>query len=259
MIYFILSCLLLGGMFVGFYSFSATLLKWIPSNRYAKPIDDGIEIWVVSNGPHTDIVLPIRSSEIDWTEFIDTSTFKPSEFNYISFGWGDKGFYLDTPSWAKLKPKTAFRALFKLSSTTMQVILHDKVPDDLKWVKSLKISPDQYQNMIRYIKNSFKYTEKGELMHINFAGLPAYEELNYNFYEAEGQYHFFKTCNCWANNALKEGEVRTPTWAPFSKAIFHQLNKSYPEEETYSQHLMAYSDSPKQRFRKLINKVKVNR
>lgn len=227
-----ISLVLMGVMFVLFYSFSATLLKWIPSNRYARPQDSGVEIWVISNGPHSDLVLPIRSAEIDWTEFIDVNTFKPSRVNYIAFGWGDRGFYLDTPTWAELKPKTAFKALFKLSSTTMQVVLYDEVPKHHKFVKALKITPTQYQNVIRYIKDSFRYTEKGELLHINFAGLPAYEALNYNFYEAEGKYHFLKTCNCWVNNALKEAEVGTATWAPFSKAIFHQLDKFYPESHT---------------------------
>lgn len=255
MVYFILSVLLLGGMFVVFYSFSATLLKWIPSNRYAKPMDSGVEIWVVSNGPHTDIVLPIRSAEIDWTEFVDTKAFKPSQFNYISFGWGDRGFYLDTPSWAKLKPKTAFKALFKLGKTTMQVVLYDDIPSNLKWVKSLTISTEQYQNIIAYIKQSFKYSDDGELMHIDFAGLPAYDALNYNFYEAEGQYHFLKTCNCWVNNALKEGEVKTPTWAPFSKAIFHQLDKAYPEEEIYGEPMMVYNTTRKQKLKKLLNRI----
>ncbi|NJO02641.1 MAG: TIGR02117 family protein [Bacteroidia bacterium] len=211
-------------LFVLFYIFSAILLKWLPSNRRSQANKEGIDIWIVSNGAHTDICLPLKSEQIDWTTFVDTTTFKPGNFKYITFGWGDKGFYLETPSWAELKPKVAFKALFKLGNTTMQVVLHEEVPQN-KWVKSLKINGEQYQTIIRYIKESFLYNEDGRIMRIHFAGLPAYEKLNYNFYEAEGRYHFFKTCNCWVNNALKEAGIRTATWAPFSRAIFHQLEK----------------------------------
>lgn len=224
MLVFIGTLVLLTIVFVLFYIIAATLLKWLPSTRHPQMTEEGIEIWVVSNGAHSDICLPIRSSVIDWAKFIDTSQFKPLDYHYISFGWGDKGFYLDTPSWAKLKPKTAFKALFKLSRTTMQVVLYNEIPE-IKYVRSLRVSPEQYQNIVDYVKQSFQYTPDGQVMHIDFAGLPAYEHLNCNFYEAEGRYHFFKTCNCWVNSALKEADVRTATWAPFSKAIFHQLDK----------------------------------
>lgn len=233
MLEFIGSIALLAAIFVVFYIIVAAVLKWLPSNRHTQPQEDGIDIWVVSNGAHTDICMPLKSSIIDWTEFIDTQNFEPSDFKYITFGWGDKGFYLDTPSWAELKPKTAFKALFKLSTTTMQVVLYDEIPEN-KWVKALKVDTIQYQTIIQYVKDSFRYTQDGKLMHIDFAGLPAYEHLNYNFYEAQGNYHFFKTCNCWVNSALKEADIRTATWAPFSKAIFHQLDKSASDSPSIS-------------------------
>ncbi len=255
MLVLILSIILLVVLFVVFYSVAATILKLIPSNRQTTLNADGIDIWVISNGAHTDICMPIRTEEIDWTEFIDTNSFKPSNFQYIAFGWGDRGFYLDTPSWAKLKPKTAFKALFKLSRTTMQVVLYDEIPEHCKWRKQLKVSPEQYRNMIQYVKDSFRYTQQGELVHIDFAGMPAYDSLNYNFYEAEGRYHFLKTCNVWVNNALKEGEVRTAIWTPFSKAIFHQLDKFYPDADHWMQHALSMpSPSRRQRIKNLLSK-----
>lgn len=248
------SLLLLFILFVAFYLFAATVMKWVPSNRHAQTQEEGIDIWVVSNGPHSDLILPLRSEEIDWTEFIDTQNFKPADVNYVSFGWGDKGFYLETPSWAKLKPKTAFKALFKLSRTTMQVVLFEDVPEDYKWKKKIRISAAQYQSMIQYIKRSFRYTDQGEIMHIDFAGMPAYEKLNYNFYEAQGRYHFLKTCNCWVNNALKEAEIRTAMWAPFSKAIFHQLDKLDGDSENYMTVAVdAYSPRLRHRLRNFIH------
>ncbi len=244
MFQFILSLVLLGVLFVVFYIIVATVLKWLPSNRKAAISQQGIDIWIVSNGPHTDLCLPLQSTEIDWTHFIGLHNFAPNQAEFVTFGWGDKGFYLETPSWAELKPKTAFKALFKLSHTTMQVILHEELPEGQKFVKKLRITPKQYKKIISYIKNSFLYTDQKELIPIDFAGLPAYEGLNYQFYEAVGSYHFFKTCNCWVNNALKVADIRTATWAPFSKSIFYQLNKFYPDTDSSSEaSLSIYGES----------------
>lgn len=51
---------------------------------------------------------------MDWSQKIPFSQTKgkSTDFNYIAFGWGDKGFYLDTPTWADLKFSTAFKAAF---------------------------------------------------------------------------------------------------------------------------------------------------
>lgn len=229
-IWILLVLILIVPTFVLGYILTATLLKWIPTNRKARPNAEGTTMWVISNGAHSDLILPVRTADIDWTDFIDTSLFKATDYQFISFGWGDKGFYLDTPTWAELQPKVAFKALFYLGETVMQVVLHEDIPKDTKYKKAIKLNALQYAEIIEYIKRSFKMNEEGKLVPVQFAGLPAYEHLNYHFFEAVGKYHFFKTCNCWVNDALKIAEVRTATWAPFSKAIFHQLNKFLPEE-----------------------------
>ena len=63
---------------------------------------------ILTNGVHTDLVVPIKSAEIDWSKEIpiENTNSKSTNFNYLSIGWGDKGFYLDTPTWADLKFST---------------------------------------------------------------------------------------------------------------------------------------------------------
>jgi hypothetical protein len=55
---------------------------------------------------------------MDWGKELpfDNTISKRYDFSYVSFGWGDKGFYLDTPSWAELQPSTAFVAAFGLEN-----------------------------------------------------------------------------------------------------------------------------------------------
>ena len=72
----------------------------LPINTDYNPENGEIEIFIISNGVHTDICLPVETTLINWTEFIDTKTFSGIHQNpqFISIGWGDKGFFLDTPS-----------------------------------------------------------------------------------------------------------------------------------------------------------------
>lgn len=95
-------------------------------SRYSTPysLKNGeYEMFVKSNGVHTDIVLPLKSDIINWFDFFSSSDTlsKRDDFSYISIGWGDKGFYLDTPTWADLKVKTAVVAALGLGSTALHI------------------------------------------------------------------------------------------------------------------------------------------
>lgn len=54
---------------------------------------------------------------------------KNTDFNYIAFGWGDKGFYLDTPTWADLKFSTAFKAAFWMGQSAMHTTYYREVKE----------------------------------------------------------------------------------------------------------------------------------
>src|SRR5438552_1587038 len=98
--------------FVLLYLAAALFLSAFSVNRSFRQPENGIDIYVKSNGVHTDILAPVSTPEIDWKTKVNTGDFKPSmkEFQYVSFGWGDKGFYLYTPTWDDLKYSTAFKA-----------------------------------------------------------------------------------------------------------------------------------------------------
>ncbi|UOP01875.1 DUF2459 domain-containing protein [Kingella potus] len=39
------------------------------------------------------------------------------------------------------------------------------------------------------------------------------------FYEAEGRYHLFNTCNSWLNRRLAESGLRSVVWTPFAAPL----------------------------------------
>ncbi len=200
----------------------AFVLAMIPVNTDFASSEEGIDLLVMTNGVHTDLCVPTKTAVMDWSGFIDPNDFAPNSNRapYIAFGWGDKGFYLDTPTWADLKASTAVKAMFLESPTAMHVSYLLRTPKASESVKSIRISVAQYTRLVQYIKSGFTTTQ-GKAMLIENAG---YYNMNDNFYEGKGSYYLLKTCNVWANNGLKTAGVKTALWAPFDWCIFHHFN-----------------------------------
>ena len=49
------------------YFLAVAVLGLIPVNAGFRPQPDGVRIYVINNGVHSDIVLPARSATMDWT------------------------------------------------------------------------------------------------------------------------------------------------------------------------------------------------
>jgi uncharacterized protein (TIGR02117 family) len=136
---------------------------------------------------------------------------------YIAFGWGDKGFYLKTPTWADLKASTVFKAAFGLSSAAMHTTFYDKLKEGKRCVR-LDISKEQYQRLITYIEKSLQTDASGNPVTI---GADARYNDHDAFYEAKGSYNLFHTCNTWTNDALKVSGQKACWWTPFDKGILN--------------------------------------
>ena len=179
-------------------------------------------VFLRTNGVHTDIVVPIRTEQHDWSRQLaiaDTPSADAS-MRYVAFGWGDKGFYLDTPTWADLKFRTAFVAAFWLGSSAVHTTyFHDLTPGPD--TVPLHLSRAEYARLVAYIQRSFRYDAAGRAQHI--AG-HSYGRDD-AFYEAHRVYSFLYTCNTWTNNALKACGQRACLWTPSDQGIFYQYGR----------------------------------
>ena len=117
-----------------------------------------VPVFLHTNGVHTDIVVPIKTDQMDWSEQLPFSNIPSGDttLRYIAFGWGDKGFYLDTPTWAELKFSTAFVAAFWLGSSAVHATyLRDLAPGPD--TVPLYLSRDEYARLIAYIQKSIDF------------------------------------------------------------------------------------------------------
>ncbi len=209
-------------LFLFLYIIAGITLPYICINDDFKECEnDCTAIYLLTNGVHTDLVLPIKNSYFDWTKYVNTldTKSKKTNVNYASFGWGDKGFYLETPTWADLKVSTAIKAMFYLGSSAMHVTFYEEIELNSRCVR-IKVNKKTYLKIVEYVKSSFILKEK-QFDKIN---APTYGN-NDVFYEAKGRYSFFYTCNTWTNNALKAGELKACLWTPLDKGIFYHYKK----------------------------------
>jgi uncharacterized protein (TIGR02117 family) len=175
-----------------------------------------IKVFVRSNGVHTDVCMPVKNDLYDWRSYIDTSDYPSNSTNeYIGIGWGDKGFFLDTPTWADLSAKTALTAMFLPSPCAMHVEYMTE-PQDSDMCALEMITKDQYAQLIEYIQSSFLTTDD-EVIYIPGTSYWGTD----HFYEASGDYHMFNTCNSWTNGALKSAHINTALYAMFPNTIMH--------------------------------------
>lgn len=205
---------------VALYLVAAVGLSAVPVAAHT-PADaaspDEVEAYILSNGVHTDLVVPVRSPQMDWTQLIPYADTPAADTSmaFIGFGWGDKGFYLDTPTWAELKPSTAVKAMFWLSTTAMHTTFHHRPVPGPDCVR-LRLSRDEYAQLIRFIRGSFAPGARGQVQHITGHSYGRHDA----FYEARRTYNLFYTCNSWANEGLKQAGQKAALWTPFDFGIF---------------------------------------
>lgn len=204
---------------IGLYLLCAFTLSKISIEK--KDVSNAdITAYILSNGVHTDIVVPAKNDVFNWHQLVkpEYTLSQDSTAGFVAFGWGDKGFYLETPTWDDLKFSTAFKAAFGLSTSAMHVTYSQIVEEGMR-CKAIKLNKEQYVKLIEYISHSFSLNK--EQAAINIATKAVYG-TNDAFYEAVGSYNLFRTCNTWVNNALKACDQRACFWTPFESGILNQ-------------------------------------
>lgn len=201
------------------YVLLAVALGAWPVNRGFVEAPDGVAIYVRTNGVHAEIVVPTRAEGVDWSLDHPPRHFRrlDAPLAWIAFGWGDRDFYLNTPTWRELRLRTALVALSGLGQGAMYVEYVDR--PEAYASRRVRISPAQYRRLVDYLRASFRRDGEGRPIRID---APGYFDTD-AFYEAIPVYTFWYTCNEWVRRGLAHAGVRTAAWAPFDIAIFRQL------------------------------------
>ena len=204
--------------FIVFYLSTAFICARITVNE-AISKEGNIIVYIQSNGVHTDLVVPVKSKKMDWSNIFPYANTKnkDSTSKFLALGWGDKGFYLNTPTWGDLTFSTAFKAMFGLSTSALHTTYLDTIQVS-GTCKKISMTQNEYDLLVRYIKRTIS-TKKASSI---FIPTNAVYGTNDAFYEASGSYHLFSTCNTWTNRALKYSNKKACFWTPFDTGILNQ-------------------------------------
>ncbi len=193
---------------ISLYVLAAITVPMIPSSPKAFSGEISQQAFLASNGVHTDLILP---KTLLPEAFEKQLNLEPS-IQYVAFGWGDKGFYLETPTWADLKLSVALNAALLPSPTAMHVT---RYANQKQHWRPLALHQEQVDILLDYLNQGFEKQQNGNIIPITGH---TYGN-NDRFYEATGHYNLFLTCNEWINRGLKKAGLRTAIWSPTDKGI----------------------------------------
>jgi uncharacterized protein (TIGR02117 family) len=208
------------------YAAAAAVFALAPANASRVAPAEGIRIYVASNGVHTDLLLPRSVAGVDWREEFPVSDFRAAAADaaYIGFGWGDRAFYMATPSWSDVSLGLVWRALVGAGPAVMKVGNYlEPTPGDR--VASEVLTEAEYHRLAAYVRRSLTRRPDGRPLLYPNSGYGDHDA----FYAATGRYSAFRTCNDWLAVGLTEAGLTAPRWSPFAAPILWWLGRPAPQ------------------------------
>lgn len=200
------------------YLLSYVILSRIPSDAEIDSSEKTQEVYISTNGVHTDFIVPIHSDLFDWEKELDMhqalqiDTFQ----THFAIGWGDKNFFLKTKNWSDLTAGTAFKAMFGLGEGAMHLVLCCPKDLDQTTIRKIALSKKQYLDLTNYIKDSFKGNFGAHQRIVN------HPYGDYHFYfDSKYTYSMVYTCNSWTNDGLKAAGQKACFWTPFKDGFWN--------------------------------------
>lgn len=196
----------------------------VPVNRQFRQTPGGVPIFVVSNGFHSDVVVPLLEprTATDWLQKLGQPAWASqfSGYKFVAFGWGSEGFFLDSYGGHFPRLGTTLRAALP-GRALMHVGFYPAVPAGPR-VVPVQISVAQYQRLVQLVEQSFQPDSAGHFALRNAAGYTAHDF----FFRAGGRYHLLHTCNDWTNRTLGRAGIRAALKAPLAASVLYQVQQA---------------------------------
>ena len=190
---------------------SAWIGSSIPRNGDWQEPDEGITILVGANAIHTEIIMPVATETIDWRQhFLLADIDDPSrEYTHIGVSWGERDYFLETPSWTDFNLFTSIAALFGGEGLLHATFYVRPAPaDDFR---ELRISPEEYRELVALILADLPALES----RATYDGYSSHDV----FYSGRGRYHLGNTCNQWTSDRLAAAGIETGWWTPLPGGV----------------------------------------
>lgn len=182
------------------------------------PSGDGppVTIHVLSNGFHTDLVLPASAVETRLPVRRTDYPVNQEAVRHYAIGWGSRTAYTSLRAVSDLTPGIVARA-FLLDETVVHVApLGDLAHDPDNGVYEVTVSRDQLDAMLDDIGAFFAAP----------APIPALTQgFGDRFYEAEGRFSPVVSCNSWTGRRLRNAGIGVGLWTITAQSLEFSLSR----------------------------------
>ena len=188
--------------------------SWARNGDWSEPDpreERTIAVMIGSNGIHTEIAMPLVTPEMDWRPIFpaDDVILSGRDYTHVAVGWGERKFFLETPSWSDVNPLTVVQAM--IGGEGVVHVAHYVRPAPSDDYRVLHLRPVEYRKLVAEITAQLEPVATREV-------LPGYSRHDV-FYTAKGTYHLGNTCNQWTSDRLAGAGVETGAWSPFAGGV----------------------------------------
>ena len=171
-------------------------------------------VYVIDHGLHTGLVIETRF--VLESLGLEDSVYR--DYRFVEFGRGDAGFYQEEqPAFS-----TTLAALFVSTPAVIHIRGYNNPPDrryPLSQTLEVRLSKPALEKLINAVVQSFALSDEGKAIEVG-KGVDARS----NFFQANGTYHMFYTCNNWTAEMVELADYPiNHRWAFFAGSVMRQI------------------------------------
>jgi uncharacterized protein (TIGR02117 family) len=174
------------------------------------------DVYIVRQGLHTGFVVPATTIQSQLPQLYERFANTP----YLEFGWGDKEYYQAE----EITSGLTMRAIFWPTESVVRAVSIPERPDihfTDNEVEALCLDSKQYSLLIGFIEHSFYQDNQGNIIKSDNG-----TNVNSQFYQGEGHYYLFNTCNNWTARGLKSAGLDiSPAFKLTAGSVMGYLSK----------------------------------
>lgn len=178
--------------------------------------EKSVTVYLSTNGFHSDIVVPVRSPERDWSLLLGASPLTAPSLGaarWIAFGWGSETAYTRLEKITDMSPAILLKAIAFDRSVVHVVPLETVGIGEGVWL--LQISSAGYRRLAAAIDASFARDPGGR--EILLPGVThGYGDA---FFRGARRFSFLRSCNVWVGELLRTAGIRAGIWTPFAQSL----------------------------------------
>jgi uncharacterized protein (TIGR02117 family) len=189
--------------------------------RAGTPAAEGapVAIYVVTNGFHTDIVVPTLSEAKDWRPLLQASpiTRQSLDAPWLAFGWGSQAAYTELGTLADLSVGLALKAVaFDRSVVHVQPVVAILAGEE---ARRFTVTQAGYQRLVAHIERSLQPGADGApvvLPDVTHGTGDA-------FLRGRDRFWLLRSCNVWVGEALRKAGLPVGLWTPLARSLMWSL------------------------------------